>query len=232
MSSIEKDIRINAHNRIVEINYLFTRLKEAEHPIDKYFLARTTIVFTYGTLEKYIKEVCQLTLKVIIDNNYYNENYVKELMQLLKYQNKPADLFDLLMCYNKTYFKELEYADDKGYFSRNSRMDSRAISHIVNVFNLNRFEPILKIPKLSIDTLSQKRMLLAHGEYIKELERFGPNRKNLALADIIEYVEYDLKLNDKTREEILAFIDDFTNKIVLLINDIINVRGDEFKISN
>lgn len=229
MNRIEREIRNNSHNRIIEINYMFSKLNEVENPIDKYFLARSTLVFTYGTLEKFIKEICELTLKVVIDNSYYNNNYVKELMQVLKYQNNPAALFDLLMYHRDLYHKYLEQNNDKGYFSRNGRIDSIVIAHIVNVFNLNRFGTSLKIPKIAIDTIAKKRMQLAHGEYMRELHQFGPSRQDLRLEEINEYIENEFKLNDTTRSEILSFINDFTNTIIVFINDIIQIKGADFK---
>lgn len=229
MSKITESIKDNAHSRIIEINYMYTKLNEANNPIDKYFLARSTLVFTYGTLEKFIKEISQLALKIVIDNDYYNKNYVRELMQLIKYQNNPANLFDMLMHYRALHIKELDQNNDKGYFSRSSRVDSEVIAHIINVLNLNRFEPILKIPKLSIDTIAKKRMQLAHGDYIKELQQFGPNRSNLTLDEVNNYIENEFKLNTTTRSEILTFITNFANKIILLIEDVEIMKGEDFK---
>jgi len=225
MSSISKyikDINKEASNRTKEITYMFSTLSKYTNAVDKFFFARTVVVFTYGTLEKFIKSLSEIALKIALDNNYFNQNYVQELMQILKYNKKPKKLFDLLM-HNKNVFisrNNFETIHDQGYFSRNSRIDAATIAHIINVLNLNKNSLNIKIPKVTINAFALNRMSLAHGDYINELNRFNPNRENINIIEVNKYINDEYKLNDISRSEILEFIDDFKNKIISFLEEI------------
>ncbi|MBW4827616.1 MAG: hypothetical protein KZY61_00750 [Clostridiaceae bacterium] len=222
MSKLEKKINMSAHNRILEINYMFSKINSFDNPIDKYFFSRTVVVFTYGTLEKFIKESTEIAIGLAIKNEYYNNNHIQELMQAINYKNNPSELLDLILFYklNNYYRNEFITAKDKGYFSRFGRIDSKAIATIINTLNLNRFEPRIKIPKLSIDNIAKKRMDFAHGDYIRDLQRFSVLRGDLSIEEVDKYINESLYLNSTTRKEIVDFITDFKNKIILFISDI------------
>lgn len=226
MRKIIKQVNRSAHNRILEINYLFSKMSESQNPIDKYFCSRNLIVFTYATLEKFIKETTQIAIGQAIDNEYYNNNYIKELMQTIKYKNNPSDLLDLILFYklDNYYRNEFLITEDKGYFSRFGRIDSKVIASIINTLNLNRFEPRIKIPKIIIDNISKKRMDFAHGDYIKELERFSASRINLEMKEVDQYIQDTLHITSNTRKEIVDFITDFKIKILLFISEINDYR--------
>ena len=222
MNKLAKTVNKSAHNRIIEINYMFSKINTFDNPVDKYFFARTVVVFTYGTLEKFIKESTEIAIGLAIDNKYYNNNYIEELMRAIKYKNSPSDLLDLILFYKLDVYHRSEFGivKDKGYFSSFSRIDSRTISSIINILNLNRFEPRIKIPKLEIDNIAKKRMDFAHGDYIKDLERFSASRKDLTIEEVDKYIDKDLYLNDITRGELVQFINDFKDKVLLFIADI------------
>jgi hypothetical protein len=213
----------------MEINYMFSKInldnnlkKIKENPTDKYFLARSIVVFTYATLEKFIKNLTEISLKMIISTEYFNNNYVRELMQVLENKKNEKIIFDLIMNYENifVYKKDFKISKDSGYFSREGKINSVAISYIIKVLNLNRNPPFIKIPKLVIDNLCQVRMSLAHGDYFQELSNFGPSRSNLDINEVNKYISEEFKLNDNTRTEIIYFINEFKTKIVALLNEI------------
>lgn len=237
MNEIDRSIEIiekEFTNRTIEINYMYTRMfnyiemyKSSDNSCmitttDIYFMARSVIVFTYATLEKYVKKVTELVLGVIIKYNYFNNNYVKELMEILKCNKDSKRLFELLM-HNKNiyvYDGEFKIASDKGYFSRNSRVDSETIAYIIKVFNLNQVEPFINLPKITIDSISKKRMELAHGDYIEELSKFGPTRNNLEIKKIQGYIEDDLKINERSKKDLISFFTQFKDKNIQKLEEI------------
>lgn len=249
MSKIDqqiKDIESESSNRIMEINYMFSQLSSFDsrflddygsidtkfinedgsscfNILDKYFLSRSIVVFSYATLERFVKCLSQHALTAILDNKYFQNN-VKELMSILKFSNKPSDLFELIMHYKSNPISEhnLGYNSDKGYFSKRDRIDAKAIAHVRNVLDLDRNEPILKIPALTIDNLSKNRMKLAHGDYMSELKQFNISRQNIKIEDINDYIENTFKLNETTRNDLVQFISDFKEKIISLLYEIEN----------
>lgn len=222
MNKLIRIINKSAHNRILEINYMFSNINKFNNAVDKYFFARTVVVFTYGTIEKFIKESTEIAIGLAIDKEYYNNNYIEELMQAIKYKNKPSDLLDLILFYKLDNYHRTEFviAKDKGYFSSFSRIDSKTVASIINALNLNRFEPRIKIPKFELDNIAKKRMYFAHGDYIRDLERFSPSRKDIKVEEVNKYIEENLYLNSDTRSKLINFINDFKDKISLFISDI------------
>ncbi|MCT4606975.1 MAG: hypothetical protein N4A64_12905 [Marinisporobacter sp.] len=237
MNKIENKIEnINKEfsNRIIEINYMYSKLfkdisaieNDTENcelkPTDVYFTARAVTVFTYATFEKYVKKLTEFTLETILEHNYYNNNYVKELMEILKCGKDAKGLFELMM-HNKSIYvntEGFERAKDKGYFSRNGRIDAETVSYIIKVLNLNKNEPYIKLPKVTIDNIAKKRMDLAHGDYLEELSSFGPSRDDLEIRRIKGYIEYQLKLNSKTKDDIILFFEQFKDKNIEILNEI------------
>lgn len=232
-------INKESSDRIKEINYMFTQINLDNTAIsnknldnnkytntmssnERYFIARAIVVFTYATVEKFVKNLSQIALRTILDTNYFNNNYVKEMSQILKYKNKPKDLFDLLMYTKGTFHSRqtFDLSNDKGYFSKNGRIDSETIAHIVNVFNLNKNEPYIKIPKITIDSICKNRMYLAHGDYLKELNKFSPSRNDLNIKEVNKYINDVFKLNNTTRKEIIEFIESFKSKVIELLEEI------------
>ncbi|CEN31006.1 Uncharacterised protein [[Clostridium] sordellii] len=247
MSKLSKqieEINLESHHRSLEINYMFSQLNsfdnkfldenlllkenlidddgnEMVNVLDKYFLARSVLVFSYATIERFVKSLSQHALTAILDNNYFSNN-VKDLMCILKFQNKPVDIFSLIMHYKKSSSADhdFEFKQDKGYFSRRDRIDSNSIVHIVSVLDLNKKEPLLKIPKLTLDNLAKARMNLAHGDYLGELKRFNASRDSIKIEDINNHIDEVFHLNETTKDELVNFIEDFKNKIVGLLSEI------------
>lgn len=226
-----KKIEIQALYRSTEITQMFSQLnllndKEDEYLLEKYFMARSVVVFTYGTLEKFIKESTASVLKVIIENEYFHNN-TKDFLCILKSKNKPMELFSLLMFYKKNSQEEnkFEYNADAEYFSGRASIDSTVIANIVEILNLNDTEPFLRIPKLTIDSLGRNRMCLAHGDYYGDLKNiFGENRSNLTMRDIDEIIINIFKLTDNTKNDLIDFIREFKEKVVSLLKKV-----DEYK---
>lgn len=231
MSKIDKkinEIEIEAFYRSSEITLMFSQISlfnednKSGNFLEKYFLARSIVVFSYGTLEKFVKTLTTHALTAIIDNEYFLNN-TKDFLCILKSKNKPLDLFNLLMFYknNDTTENKFEYAIDKGYFNGRDRIDSATIAHISDVLGLNCEEPLLKIPKVTIDSICRTRMTLAHGDYIGELKRIlNPKRSNITISDIDEIINDLFKLTDNTKDDLIAFINDFKDKIVDLLKKI------------
>ena len=190
--------------------------------MEKYFLARSIVVFSYATLEKFVKTLTTSALTAIIDNKYFLNN-TKDFLCILKSKNKPADLFNLVMFYknNSTSENNFAYAIEKGYFNGRDRIDSETIAHISDVLSLNDKEPLLKIPKATIDSICKVRMALAHGDYIGELKKvLNPKRVNITIKDIDETINDVFKLTDTTKDDLITFLNDFKNKIVALLKEI------------
>lgn len=221
-------------NRVIEINYMYSKLfkdissiekgKESCEltPTDIYFTARAVTVFTYATFEKYIKKLTEFSLGTILEYDYYNNNYVKELMEILKCGKDAKGLFEIMMHNKNIYVKTGNFAKvkDKGYFSRNGRMDAETVSYIIKVLNLNKNEPYIKLPKITIDNIAKKRMDLAHGDYLDELSKFAPSRDDLDIEKIKGYIEHQLKLNSKTKDDIILFFEQFKNKNIEILTEI------------
>lgn len=224
-SQIE-EINRQANYRSREITLMFTQLNsftpENNNIVEKYFLARNVVVFSYGTIEKFTKILTNYALTSIIDNNYFNNNS-KDLLCIIKAQNNVQNLFNILMYYklNSGTEHNFNYAKDKSYFSNLGKVDSTIIAHVCDALSLNKKEPYLKIPKLTLDSLYKNRTMLAHGDYMDELKDFLSIQTSPAtIEDIDEYVYHKLKLNDTTKNELLTFIFDFKEKIISLLNEI------------
>ena len=192
--------------------------------LDKVHIARSVIVFSYANIEKYVKSLSQHALTAIVDNNYY-VNHTKELFCIVKYLNKPDKLFDIVYHY-KTNSQEdfnYEFVKDKGHFSRRDRVDSSMIAYIVKVLDLDSNDslPMLRIPKITLDNLSKKRMDLAHGDYLNDLKKYNSERcTDLKLEDINNYIYDVLLIREKTETDLINFIKDFKEKIILLLHEI------------
>ncbi|WP_195251035.1 hypothetical protein [Romboutsia sp. 1001713B170207_170306_H8] len=221
-NSIRKDIAQESKYRIMEINYMFSQLESFDgNPLDKYFLARSVVVFSYGTVEKFIKNLSGYALSVIIENEYFFNN-VRDLMCIIKNKNKIDEIFDLVMHYKKnpSSSHNLDYNGHKSYFNSRDSINDKSLSHIVNVLDLNKNEPLLKIPAATMKNLCNVRMSLSHGDYINELKRFNESRQNLTIEQVDDYIHNNFKLNDKTKKDLLDLINDFERKILNLLDDI------------
>ncbi|WP_404988403.1 hypothetical protein [Clostridium culturomicium] len=220
------EINHQAFYRSREISLMFSQLSsfncENNNVLEKYFLARSVVVFSYGTIEKFVKTLTHIALTAILDNQYFPNN-TKDLLCVIKAQKDTPNLFNILMHYkyNSGNDHTFEYSKDKSYFSNLGRVNSFIIAHICDVLNLNKTEPLLKIPKLTLDTLYKNRTTLAHGDYIVDLKKFfNPSKCSITINDIDDYIYDNFKLTDNTKDELLNFINDFKNKIILLLNEI------------
>ena len=68
------------------------------YPLEKYFLARSIVVFSYGTIEKFIKVLCSHALTAIVENEYFLNN-TRDLLCILKNENNIDEIFNLVMHY-------------------------------------------------------------------------------------------------------------------------------------
>ncbi|HBG2114593.1 TPA: hypothetical protein KPJ80_000333 [Clostridioides difficile] len=251
MSKLENQIqriRLETRHRILELTHMFSELNitdevnesnnssigetfesnknkiDKEDILKKYFLERSIVVFSYATVEKFIKSLTQECLTAIFDNEYFLGNNVKEFFHIVKNKNKPQNIFELLIYYkdleNTTSEYNFDYAVDKGHFSKRDRIDSTAIYHIIKVLNLNRNEPFLKVPKMTLDSICKKRMSLAHGDYIEDLKIIFNERKDTTMQVLNDQIWETFKLNDTTREELREFIKAFSEKITELLYEI------------
>ncbi|NOW92373.1 hypothetical protein BCD91_004396 [Clostridium beijerinckii] len=229
-----EEVKLEAFYRTIEITQMFSQLNTFDNSSDtsssssnakfaeKYFLARSIVVFSYATIEKFVKSLTQHALTAILDNDCLIEN-TRDFLRIVKYQKSTSNLFNLLMYYknNSTGENNFEFAVNKGYFSNRDRVDAKTIAHIADVLDLNKNEPILKIPKLTLDSLSTIRMDLAHGDYMRDLKKIlNPNRTSLTFDDIDLIISEAFRLNDNTQDDLINFIKDFKEKIVALLNDI------------
>jgi hypothetical protein len=190
--------------------------------LEKYFLARSIVVFSYATLEKFVKSLTQHALTAILDNNYFINNS-KDFLCIVKYQGDTTELYNLLMTYknNGTHIDNFEYSKNKGYFSNRDRIDSRTIAHISNILGFNINEPLLRIPRVTIDSICMSRQNLAHGDYFNDLQRFlNHQRTTITITEVNNLIMSSFKLTDITKDDLILFMTDFKNKIVQLLNEI------------
>lgn len=230
MSNIEKTINrieLQALYRSTEITQMFSQLsllyeKEDESLLEKYFMARSIVVFSYGTLEKFIKIATTSALTEIIDNKYFFNN-TRDFLCILKSKNNPIELFNLVMFYKNNNQSEntFKYNNDKGYFEGRSSINSTTIANIVEILGLNEIEPLLRIPRITIDSLCNTRMMLAHGDYYGNLKDiFNIERSSMTKAQIDELIFDVFRLTESTKDDLITFIKDFKEKIVSLLKKI------------
>lgn len=233
-----EQIEIEALYRSAEITQMFSQLNFLDEKLngsnnsstanilEKYYLGRSIVVFSYGTIEKFVKTLTQHALISIIDNEYFYNggcSNTKDFLSILKFKNNPMDLYNLLMYYknNSSADNDFEYLKDKGYFGGRDRIDSTTIAHICDVLNLNRNEPLLKIPKATIDSLCANRMILSHGDYIGDLKlMLNPNRRSITIEEINTFINDTFKLTDVTKNDLITFIKDYKSKITDLLTEI------------
>ena len=191
------------------------------YPLEKYFLARSIVVFSYGTIEKFIKVLCSHALTAIVENEYFLNN-TRDLLCILKNENNIDEIFNLVMHYkdNPGLNHSFDYVPQKSHFNSRDSINDKKLSHIIKVFDLNKKEPLLKVPAATLKNLCNVRMSLAHGDYINELKRFNTGRENLTIEDVDTYIEDHFKINDKTKNDLLRLVMDFKEKILILLNDI------------
>lgn len=221
IDKIIKNIDLETFNRRSEISILFSNLNSQSTAPDKYFFIRNVVVFTYASLEKLVKVLSQHSLQVALEKEYFHNNNIKEFMTILKYMKNPSDLLEyfLLDTNNNENARTFGYINNHGYFGSKSRIDSKAIADIINVLNLNHYEPTIRVPKLSIDRISINRMNFAHGDYIDSLKKYKDCTDEESFKRVDNFIEKELQITDTTRDDIVSFINDFSSRIKLFILD-------------